>query len=334
MHTVKANDTTQKRKTAETLLEDLEDVYWDLCENWGSLVVGLVTDTAGTVPLFAESSIHHHHWLLCAPGTYYFCYKAQYVLTLQINLIIGDFIKSKSALLLYRNDNPSNYLIAKQESHTFAFGICDSSNSINMMTTHYIAYRRLFKLYSSLVSLAPKDSTIMNERERVMIAGDAASQNPFFWHNIVLRVFHFIVVLTLTIFIQSHPLPWAPRNHGKYHAAIIVPAWSGPGHFQLLNDEEKMKQDIIACEAILTSIEAHWAKSDQEVIIATVLVNPFYRMLAFRPLQCFNKAEIMLSTRLCLRWRCLYTTFWMERVCSTQSGVRSSLKQHLQCRRW
>lgn len=62
---------------------------------------------------------------------------------------------------------------------------------------HYIAYRRLLQLYSSLVLLALKDSTIANERERIMITGDAASQrkaqemvaiiqNPVFWHSIVL----------------------------------------------------------------------------------------------------------------------------------------------------
>jgi len=47
VHSVKVNDTTTKRKTAENLLEDLEEVYKELCEIWATIVVGLVTDAAG-----------------------------------------------------------------------------------------------------------------------------------------------------------------------------------------------------------------------------------------------------------------------------------------------
>ena len=66
---------------------------------------------------------------------------------------------------------------------------------------------------------------------------------------------------------------------------------------------DQMKQDAVGCQAILDSIEARWAKSDQEVFVATVIVNPFFRMSAFRPLQCFNKAEIrVLFTRLYRRF--------------------------------
>lgn len=64
-------------------------------------------------------------------------------------------------------------------------------------TAHYCAYRRLLQLYTSLVTIALKDSTISNERERIMITGDVAAQrkaremvviiqNSLFWHNIAL----------------------------------------------------------------------------------------------------------------------------------------------------
>ncbi len=64
-------------------------------------------------------------------------------------------------------------------------------------TAHYCAYRRLLQLYTSLITIALKDSTISNERERIMVTGEAASQrkardmvaiiqNPLFWHNIAL----------------------------------------------------------------------------------------------------------------------------------------------------
>lgn len=60
-----------------------------------------------------------------------------------------------------------------------------------------------------------------------------------------------------------------------------------------------MAQDSVARDAIINSIEARWAKSDQEVFVATILVNPFYRTQPFVPLPCFNQAQIrVLFTRL------------------------------------
>ncbi len=47
MQSVRVNDTTNKRKTAENLLEDIEEVYKELCKTWATIVVGLVTDAAG-----------------------------------------------------------------------------------------------------------------------------------------------------------------------------------------------------------------------------------------------------------------------------------------------
>jgi hypothetical protein len=45
--------------------------------------------------------------------------------------------------------------------------------------------------------------------------------------------------------------------------------------------DEKMNQDIIGRDAIIKSIELRWSKSDQEVFISAVLVNPFYRTTPF-----------------------------------------------------
>ena len=62
---------------------------------------------------------------------------------------------------------------------------------------------------------------------------------------------------------------------------------------------KKMDQDPVGCDAILNSIEARWNKSDQEVFIGAVLVNPFYRSMPFTPLALFNKAHIqVLFTKL------------------------------------
>jgi hypothetical protein len=70
--------------------------------------------------------------------------------------------------------------------------------------------------------------------------------------------------------------------------------------------DEKMNEDPVGRDAIIKSIEARWAKSDQQVFVCAVLVNPFYRTTPFAPLPCFNHANIrVLLTR-------LYTRFYGE----------------------
>jgi hypothetical protein len=40
-------------------------------------------------------------------------------------------------------------------------------------------------------------------------------------------------------------------------------------------------EDIKACDAILESIEWHWLKTDQDVFIAGILLNPFHKAKPF-----------------------------------------------------
>ena len=66
---------------------------------------------------------------------------------------------------------------------------------------------------------------------------------------------------------------------------------------------EKMNEDPVGRDAIIASIEARWAKSDQEVFVCAILVNPFYRTTPFASLPCFNQAHIrVLLTRLYIRF--------------------------------
>lgn len=51
-------------------------------------------------------------------------------------------------------------------------------------------------------------------------------------------------------------------------------------------------EDVAACNSIIASIEKRWAVSDQELFVAAVLLNPFYRNSAFAPLQFLNNAGI------------------------------------------
>ncbi|KAF6746082.1 hypothetical protein DFP72DRAFT_823413, partial [Ephemerocybe angulata] len=64
-----------------------------------------------------------------------------------------------------------------------------------------------------------------------------------------------------------------------------------------------MADDVIAQAAILKSVEARWAKADQEVFVAAVLINPLYRTTPFLPLESLNFANINgLLSRLWIRF--------------------------------
>ena len=65
-----------------------------------------------------------------------------------------------------------------------------------------------------------------------------------------------------------------------------------------------MNQDTIGRDTIIKSIELCWNKSDQEVVISAVLVNPFYHTTPFASLLIFTKAYI------CVLFMKLYNRFF------------------------
>ena len=46
------------------------------------------------------------------------------------------------------------------------------------------------------------------------------------------------------------------------------------------------------CKAIISSLESRWAKADQELFIASVVVNPFYCTTPFTKIPALNNAGI------------------------------------------
>lgn len=50
--------------------------------------------------------------------------------------------------------------------------------------------------------------------------------------------------------------------------------------------------DTEACKSIIESIEKRWASTDQEIFIAAIILNPFYRNTTFATLNFLNNAGI------------------------------------------
>lgn len=62
-------------------------------------------------------------------------------------------------------------------------------------------------------------------------------------------------------------------------------------------------EDFPGRDAIIASLEKRWSKADQEVFIAAVIVNPFYRMQPFAKIAQFTNSRIvMLMERLWIRF--------------------------------
>lgn len=78
-------------------------------------------------------------------------------------------------------------------------------------------------------------------------------------------------------------------------------------HFHQLHERE----DFEVKEAVLKSLEKRWAASDQQVFIAAVLLNPFYR------LEPFNKSSSFFSvSSLCVLINGLWRRFYKQEAAS------------------
>ena len=53
--------------------------------------------------------------------------------------------------------------------------------------------------------------------------------------------------------------------------------------------------DGVACDAILSSLEKRWSNTEQEVFIAAVVLNPFFKHRPFKPTARFQPATVYQS---------------------------------------
>jgi hypothetical protein len=58
--------------------------------------------------------------------------------------------------------------------------------------------------------------------------------------------------------------------------------------YQAMTDPD----DLVGCAAVIASIERRWAKADQEIFIAAIILNPFYQSAPLAPLPFLNNAGI------------------------------------------
>jgi hypothetical protein len=54
----------------------------------------------------------------------------------------------------------------------------------------------------------------------------------------------------------------------------------------------KDADDLPGCQAIIKSLASRWAKTDQEIFVAAIILNPFYRREPLAVTPMFNNAGI------------------------------------------
>ena len=89
------------------------------------------------------------------------------------------------------------------------------------------------------------------------------------------------------------------------------------GYLILQYTQPVMDDDPIARDAIINSLEKRWSKADQELFIASVLINPFYRSAPFTEHHTFSYAG----------QRSLFSRLWMRFNNSTSPPPPEFLSQ-------
>ena len=76
-------------------------------------------------------------------------------------------------------------------------------------------------------------------------------------------------------------------------------------HYDRLRTNDPSPNNYMGYTAIIDSIEKHWAKAEQEVFIATVVLNPFIKVTLFS-----SQLEFLAPANILALLKCLYSRFF------------------------
>ncbi|KAG1719464.1 uncharacterized protein EDB91DRAFT_1065639 [Suillus paluster] len=180
--------------------------------------------------------------------------------------------------------------------------------------SHYLAYRRLLELRPALKLLVTKHEA------HLISGGDACSRrktqtaivtikNAMFWHalawygskiNVKIRTNALCRWKTLL-----EPISLMTNVHQAAQARPENVAISF-GFLHFCYSKIDNSTDLAARTAVLASVERRWEQCDQEVFIAAIIVNPFYKVSPFRNVPLTTCAG--LATLFARLWRRFYNT--------------------------
>ncbi|SJL01174.1 uncharacterized protein ARMOST_04492 [Armillaria ostoyae] len=262
VQTVLVHDASNEQKTAAKLFERMIEVINILENEWGVRVIAFTTDASD-------------------------CYAHQ------INLIVGDYFKADQDFLLY---SPlATELITWLRSKTFLLALIREAQLrkgasmvtviravITRWTAHYLAFRRLLELQPTLKLLVAEDEMLPQKEKKIAI-GDANARrrankmigiinDPLFWKSLARIKLHLEPLAIAANITQS---AFCRLDQ------VLLTLGSLFIHYSKSLSATDMGERYVRY-ALLSSIERRWGKSDQEVFIAAVVLNPFMKLTPFR----------------------------------------------------
>ncbi|PPQ94510.1 hypothetical protein CVT25_014164 [Psilocybe cyanescens] len=278
--TVRVNDTTTNRKTAEHLLVQMEEVIVYTQVEWKAFPIAFTTDVSGE-----SRKAHHlstHRWL---------CLTA--MLIKYVNLIVGDYFKASDTDFLNdaaRANEVISWLCSKT---TLLWLICEEMASCKLRplsvicpvpthwTAFYLAYTRLLKLQRPIDNVIEDDACKPVQDQQVIQPAHGRSthekavkmveilKDQSFWVSLVHITHHLAPLAIATNVTQS--------AHCHMDEVLLTFGKLAVEFLKLTDPLEAPVQ-----QALMESLEHQWSKSDQDVFIAAIILNPFHRLKPFR----------------------------------------------------
>ena len=234
--------------------------------------------------------------------------------------MVGDYFAVDSLILEYTEK--ASDLITWLRSKTIVLGLLNQNqretNSriltilramLTRWTSHLRAYERLNLVRCNLVSIAYQDEARL-PADKLIVTGDvkakAKSQemldlikNDLFWHSLTRYAKQFNELLLLHILtdfpsVVRHlrPLGIAANVIQSQFCrldTVLLTFGLLIVTYQAMTDPD----DLPGCTAIINSLEKCWSKTDQEIFIATLIMNPFFGRTPLAQSSHFNNAGII-----------------------------------------
>ncbi|PBK86361.1 hypothetical protein ARMGADRAFT_1047859 [Armillaria gallica] len=250
---VLVDDASDECKTMENLLQRMIEVVKILEKEWSVCIIAFTTDASGELRK-ARKLLAHLYPHMITPD----CYAHQ------INLIVGDYFKVNQGFLKYSTlATDKTFLLALIQEVQKEKGlqvITVIQAVVTRWTTHYLAYHCLLELQSTLKFLEKRVVTgDVKARQRVnMMLGNI--NDPLFWHSLARIKVHLEPLAIATNIMQS---AFCCLNQVLLTFGLLYMHYT---------------KELSATD----SVEKLVQKSDQEVFIAAIVLNPFMKLKPFQ----------------------------------------------------
>ncbi|KAF9647431.1 hypothetical protein BDM02DRAFT_3098174 [Thelephora ganbajun] len=273
-HTVNVHDASSERKTAEDFTMHLENAIRAVQADYFAFPIAVVTNASGECCKARRVLAPRY------PDTVFLdCYAHQFA-DHATELITWLRSKTQVLAVLRRVQEVLGVSVTKAVIHAV----------LARWTAHYQAYSRLLDLRSVLLAVVGMDEYRL-EKERFVVAGDAKARekakemvmlirNDAFWKALHRMKLH-LQPLGIATNVTQAPLC-------RLDTVLLIFGFLVMKYQQMVDNDDRA-----APTAIISSLEKRWMAADQDIFIATVIVNPFFRIDPFGPHIRFVVAEVI-----------------------------------------